>query len=94
MRLHGVGLVKVVLHRPLEGVSKTATISRRSTGKWYICFSCECGEPPSLPATGWQVGIDVGLKTFATFSAGQEIANPRFFRAEEQAPGEVATSAE
>ena len=27
----------------------------------------------------------VGLKTFATLSDGQEIANPRFFRTEEQA---------
>src|SRR5262249_311766 len=29
--------------------------------------------------------IDVGLKTFATLSTGDEIANPRFFREEEQA---------
>ena len=32
-----------------------------------------------------QVGIDVGLKTFATLSSGQEIENPRFFRVEEKA---------
>jgi putative transposase len=38
-----------------------------------------------LPETGQQVGVDVGLKTFATFSTGQEIANPRFFRREEHA---------
>ena len=31
------------------------------------------------------MGIDVGLKTFATLSNGQEIANPRFFRVEEKA---------
>jgi putative transposase len=31
------------------------------------------------------VGIDVGLKTFATLSDGQEIANPHFFRREEHA---------
>ena len=30
------------------------------------------------------VGIDVGLTTFATLSDGQEIANPRFFRHEEK----------
>jgi putative transposase len=29
-----VGRVKLVYHRPLEGTPKTATISRRSTGKW------------------------------------------------------------
>jgi putative transposase len=31
------------------------------------------------------VGVDVGLTTFATLSDGTAIANPRFFRAEEQA---------
>jgi putative transposase len=89
LRLHGVGLVKVILHRPLEGTPKTATISRSSTGKWYVGFSCECAEPSPLPATGQSVGIDVGLKTFATLSTGQEIANPRFFRAEEKALAKV-----
>ncbi len=89
LRLHGVGLVKIILHRPLEGVLNTATISRSSTGKWYVCFSCECAEPAPLPETSQQVGIDVGLKTFATRSDGQEIANPRFFRAEEHALARV-----
>jgi putative transposase len=31
------------------------------------------------------VGIDVGLKTFATLSDAQEIENPKFFRKEEKA---------
>ena len=89
LRLHGVGPMKIVLHRPLEGTPKTATVRRSSTGKWYVCFSCECAEPAPLPKTGQHVGIDVGLKTFATFSTGEEIANPRFFRAEEQALAKV-----
>jgi putative transposase len=38
-----------------------------------------------LPPTGQQVGIDVGLATFATRSDGAVIANPRFFRQEEHA---------
>jgi transposase len=42
-------------------------------------------EPTPLPPTGKEVGIDVGLKTFATRSDGQEIATPRFFRQEEHA---------
>src|SRR5262249_20576454 len=74
LRIASVGQVKILLHRPLEGTPKTATVSRSSTGKWYVCFSCECAEPPSLPATGCQVGIDVGLKMFATFSTSAEIA--------------------
>jgi putative transposase len=85
IRVANVGQVKVLLHRPMEGTPKTATISRSSTGKWYVCFSCECAEPSPLPATERPVGIDMGLKTFATLSDGQEIANPRFFRREEHA---------
>ncbi|HEY7343023.1 MAG TPA: RNA-guided endonuclease TnpB family protein [Ktedonobacterales bacterium] len=89
LRIANVGLVKVILHRPLEGTPKTATISRSSTGKWYVCFSCECAEPLPLPETGQVVGIDVGLKTFATLSTGAEVANPRFFRQEERALAKV-----
>ncbi|HEY7022422.1 MAG TPA: RNA-guided endonuclease TnpB family protein [Ktedonobacterales bacterium] len=89
LRLYGVGPVKIILHRTLEGAPKTATISRSSTGKWYACFSCECAEQAPLPETAKQVGIDVGLKTFATFSTGEEIANPRFFRGEEEALAKV-----
>jgi putative transposase len=85
VRIANVGLVKILLHRPLEGAPKTATISHSSTGKWYVCFSCECVEPAPLPATRQPVGIDVGLKTFATLSDGQEITNPRFFHTEEHA---------
>ncbi len=83
-----VGDIKIVYHRVLEGVPKTATIKRSRTGKWYITFSCEW-EPTALPPTGKPVGIDVGLHTFATLSdvAADPIENPRFFREEEKALG-------
>jgi putative transposase len=89
LRIANVGQVKVILHRPIEGTPKTASISRSSTDKWYVCFACECAEPAPLPMTGVHVGIDVGLKTFATLSTSAEIANPRFFRHEEQALAKV-----
>jgi putative transposase len=89
LRIANAGQVMVILHRPLEGTPKTATISRSSTGKWYVCFSCECAAPAPLPGTGQHVGIDVGLKTFATLSTGAEIANPHFFRVEELALARV-----
>ncbi len=84
-----VGYIKVKLHRPLKGTPKTVTLTRSSTGKWYVCFSCEGVEPRVLPANSEQAGIDVGLKTFATLSDGQEIENPRFFRKEEKALAKV-----
>ena len=81
--LSKIGHLKIVLHRPLKGTPKTCTIHRSSTGKWFACFSCEV-EPERLPENDEQVGIDVGLLTFATLSTGEEIANPRFFRKEEK----------
>jgi putative transposase len=79
-----IGDVKIVYHRPLEGTPKTATIRRMPTGKWFVTIACEW-EPTPLPPTGQEIGIDVGLKTFAACSNGQTIDNPRFFRTEERA---------
>ena len=84
----GIGHIRIVLHRPLKGTIKTLTIRRASTGKWYASFSVEC-EPKRLPENHEHVGIDVGLKTFATLSDGTEIENPRFFRQEEKALAKV-----
>src|SRR6266571_4703503 len=86
--LSKIGSVKMVYHRPMKGKVKTCTVQRSSTGKWYVSFSCEC-EPERLPECPEQIGIDVGLKTFASLSNGEEIANPRFFRKEEKALAKV-----
>src|SRR6202048_225925 len=84
LKLAKIGIIKVVLHRPLEGKPKTCTIRRSSTGKWYVSFSCEmkCSKP--LKVSREQVGIDVGLASFATLSNGEHIDNPRFFRSDEK----------
>jgi len=86
--LSKIGSVKMVYHRPVRGSLKTTTLHKSSTGKWYVTFSCEC-EPERLPEWKEQVGIDVGLKTFATLSNAEEIDNPRFFRREEKALARV-----
>ena len=86
--LSKIGSVKMVYHRKRVSKMKTCTVQRSSTGKWYVCFSCEC-EPLRLEPVAPQVGIDVGLKTFATFSKEEEIPNPRFFRKQEKALAKV-----
>ena len=85
LHLAKIGDIKIKLHRPIEGTIKTCTIRRMPTGKWFACFSVEI-EDTSLPPwkDGAVVGIDVGLASFATFSNGEKIANPRFFREEEK----------
>src|SRR6266496_6615078 len=86
--LSKIGSVRMVYYRPIKGKVKTCTIRRSSTGKWSVFFSCEV-EPERLPECPEPVGIDVGLKSFATLSTGEEIANPRFFRKEEKALAKV-----
>jgi putative transposase len=84
-----LGPVKMVLHRPIQGTPKTAIVKRTPTGKWFVSISVELAEEEvtgrRLPICTEAVGIDVGLKTFAYLSTGEEIANPRFFRREEAA---------
>jgi putative transposase len=81
--LSKIGHVKAVIHRPLEGAVKTCCVRRTSAGAWYVTFSAEVEALP-LPVTEAVVGIDVGLESFATFSTGKKIANPRFFRRDER----------
>jgi putative transposase len=84
--LSKLGHIKMVMHRPLTGIPKTATVKRTATGKWFVSITVEPEqEADCLPPSDGQVGIDVGLKTFAYLSTGEQIANPRFFREEEQA---------
>lgn len=88
IRLSKIGVVKVKLHRSVEGTIKTCCIRLTSSGKWYVTFSCECELEP-LPESTERVGIDVGLTQFATLSTGEQIANPRFFRKEEKSLAKV-----
>ena len=80
--LSKVGAVHVVLHRPVEGLPKTVTLTRSRSGKWYACFSCEV-EAQGLRGSDEVVGVDVGLASFATLSTGDTIENPRFYRRDE-----------
>jgi putative transposase len=84
-----LGQIKMVMHRAITGTPKTAIVKRTPTGKWFVSISVEMEreevQSKRLPACTEAVGLDVGLKTFAYLSTGEEIPNPRFFRAEEAA---------
>jgi putative transposase len=78
--LSKVGVVPIVLHRPVEGKIKTCHILRSSSGKWWATLSCESVEEQILPANPLPVGIDVGIRTFVALSDGMEIQNPTFLK--------------
>ena len=72
--------IKCRFHRFFDGKIKTSTISRTSTGRYYISILVELDDdnPSKKPIDESKaVGIDLGIKTFATLSNGKEIPNPR-----------------
>ncbi|HEU5199823.1 MAG TPA: transposase [Ktedonobacterales bacterium] len=78
-------LLKVKLHRPLEGTPKTAHLVLRADGNWYALIVCEPPAQESHQETAGacphpDIGLDVGLKVFLADSNGQTVANPRYYR--------------
>ena len=71
-----VGSVKVRQHRQIPG-TVTALQLKREHRRWYVIVIAET-EPAPLPATGREIGVDVGVARFLTASDGQVVDNPRF----------------
>jgi putative transposase len=82
--LSKIGRIAVRWSRPLEGTPKTVTISREADGL-YVCFSCANVPIQLLPATGQEMGIDLGIEAFATLSDGTRIFYPGWYRKAERA---------
>jgi len=75
--------IKFIDSYPIEGEIRQATVSKTPTGKYFISILCETGvaipaKKPILQDTA--IGVDLGIKTFAVLSNGQEIANPKHLR--------------
>lgn len=83
LRLSKIGDVRINQHRPIQGKIMTLTVKRTASGKWFACFSCiveeEVKEKPYK-----DVGIDMGLKSFAVLCDKTVIDNPRFYRKSEK----------
>lgn len=75
--------IEIVLHRPIKGTIRQATISRMPTGKYFVSILCDTGEANKKPKPVKEkttVGIDLGIKTFIVASNGKEYDNPKFLR--------------
>jgi len=81
--LSKIGRIAVRWSRPIEGTSKTVTVSKEADG-WYVSFSCAEVPTQPLPETGRETGIDVGLKVFLITAEGEAVENPRHYRTAER----------
>ncbi|EGJ29076.1 transposase, IS605 OrfB family, central region [Moorena producens 3L] len=79
----GIGKVKLKgtwdLWRFDQKLIKRVRIVQRSDG-YYVQFCVKLDNSEQLEATGFTVGLDVGLKEFYTDSDGYSEPNPRFYR--------------
>jgi putative transposase len=66
--------IKINLHRKIEGEILFATITKSTTGKYYVSITCEVNHKP-FDKTGSKVGIDTGIKDLAILSDGKTYEN-------------------
>ena len=74
--------IKTVFHRKFIGEIRTCHIKRSNAGSYFVTILVDDGkELPSKPeiSKATAIGIDVGIKSFAVTSDGEEITNPRHF---------------
>ena len=72
-----IGSMKCKYLREIVGEIKGIIIKRSSDGKYFAIIQTEQEKQP-LPKTEKQVGIDVGINSFAVDSDGKSFENPKF----------------
>lgn len=78
IKLPKLGLVKTKNNLIPKGRILNATISQEPSGKYYVSLCCTDVEVQKYDFTGNQVGIDLGVRNFATMSNGEVVENPKF----------------
>jgi len=66
--------ININVHRVIEGKLLFATISKSTTGKYYVSITCEVEYTP-LKKTNSKVGVDTGIKDLAILSDGKVYKN-------------------
>ena len=72
--------IEIVLHRPIKGTIKSATINVTPTGKYFVSILVDTNIeiPIKVPITeSTTIGIDLGIKDFAITSDGEVFENPK-----------------
>lgn len=78
IKIPKIWLVKCKFHRECKWKIKSMTITKTATWKYFVSILTDYTE--QKPSWVWAVWIDVGIKTFAVCSDGQQFENPKFLR--------------
>jgi putative transposase len=79
LRLPKVGDVKVRWSRALPSEPSSVTVILDAAGRYHASFVVQVDAAP-LPPVESEVGVDLGLTSFAVTSSGRVIDNPRYLR--------------
>lgn len=78
-----VGTVKAKFDRVFDGAKKNMTVSKTSTGKYFISIMVddqqECPEKQPFSEEN-TIGLDMGIKYFAILSDGEKVENPKYLK--------------
>ena len=80
IKLPKLGMVKTRTKLIPQGRILNATISQEPSGKYYVSLCCTDVEIPKLEKTGKEIGIDLGIKSFAVTSSGETIPNAKYLQ--------------
>ncbi|WP_433567603.1 RNA-guided endonuclease InsQ/TnpB family protein [Nocardia sp. CA-151230] len=83
LRLPKIGDVSVRWSRELPSEPSSVTVIKDAACRYFASFVV-CTEDTPLPISDSEVGIDLGLSTFAVLSDGKRIDSPRFLRRAER----------
>ncbi|MFJ9845911.1 RNA-guided endonuclease InsQ/TnpB family protein [Kitasatospora sp. NPDC101155] len=83
LNLAKIGDVRVKWSRALPVDPSSVTIVLDPAGRYHASFVVDV-EPDPLPEVPAEIGIDLGLTTYAVLSDGTVIDNPRFLRKAEK----------
>lgn len=73
--------IKVILHRPIKGTIKSATIERNPLGEFFVSILCEINSPTLVKPEieeDTTLGLDLGISSYLTTSKGEKIENPKY----------------
>ncbi|NER51718.1 MAG: IS200/IS605 family element transposase accessory protein TnpB [Symploca sp. SIO1A3] len=76
LKIAKVGKLKIVWSRPLPVEASSVTLIKDAAGRYFASFVVET-IPEAPDGASESVGIDLGIKTFATLDNGQKIDAPK-----------------
>lgn len=75
IKIPTLGIYRLKEAIPFNCVSQTFTVSKEA-GKWFVSFRVPACPLPAMQHTEKAVGIDLGVKCFATLSSGESVDSP------------------